>query len=98
MALPRNSNDSAAFLEAAVDHLREAGYAVEVDIDDETGEACLYLDGLEVRFVRTRPVPALTGKPQRKIGAPRKVAAEQDHLPRRYGPRPAISSVTPLGK
>jgi hypothetical protein len=97
MVLLRNSNDSAAFLEAAVDHLREAGYAVEVDIDDATGEACLYVDGLEVRFVKT-PVPVPAGKPQKTTSVPRKVLAGRDHMPRRYGSRPAISSTTPLGK
>jgi len=44
--------DSDAFLEGAAAHLRDAGYTVELGFDEETGEACLYVEGCEVQFVR----------------------------------------------
>ena len=47
--------ESVAFLEAAGAHLRDAGYHVELDYDQEAGEALLFVDGIEVRFVRSLP-------------------------------------------
>jgi len=44
--------ESIAFLETAARHLRDAGYSVDLDFDHEAQEACLYVDGIEVRFVR----------------------------------------------
>ena len=49
-----DSVDSDAFLEIAAEHLTEAGYTVELGFDDETGAACLYVEGYEVQFVRVR--------------------------------------------
>ena len=53
--------ESFAFLEKAASHLRDAGYFVELDYDSEADEACLYADGIEVRFVKC--LPAATQKP-----------------------------------
>ncbi len=47
--------ESVDFLETAANHLREAGYTVELEFDHEADEAYLYVDGIEVRFVRTLP-------------------------------------------
>ena len=47
--------ESADFLETAAIHLREAGYTVELEFDHEADEAYLYVDGIEVHFVRTLP-------------------------------------------
>ena len=48
-------DESIAFLEAAAAHLREAGYFIELDFDEEAGEAVLFADGVEVRFVKSLP-------------------------------------------
>ncbi|HLG88478.1 MAG TPA: hypothetical protein VKZ79_14930 [Alphaproteobacteria bacterium] len=50
-----HSAEAADFLETAAGHLREAGYSVELEFDHEADEASLYVDGVEVRFVRHRP-------------------------------------------
>lgn len=54
-AEPGHVAESVDFLETAANHLREAGYTVELEFDHEADEAYLYVDGIEVRFVRTLP-------------------------------------------
>jgi hypothetical protein len=54
--VPSHRAESIAFLENAACHLRDAGYFVELDFDAEADEACLYVDGVEVRFVKCLPV------------------------------------------
>jgi len=54
-----HNTESITFLETAARHLRDAGYTVELDFDHAAGEACLYVDGIEVRFVRTLPAEPL---------------------------------------
>lgn len=49
-----NPNESIAFLEIAADHLRDAGYSVELDIDNSTGAVCVYVENYEIRFVKAR--------------------------------------------
>ena len=57
MAEPARSHqeDAIDFLEAAARHLRDAGYSVELEFDRDAGEASLYVDGVEIRFVRNQP-------------------------------------------
>ena len=53
-------SESVAFLENAAEHLRAAGYTVELGIDDGTGAICIYVEGYEVHFSKARekkPLP-----------------------------------------
>ena len=52
-------SESVAFLENAAEHLRSAGYTVELGVDDGTGAICIFVEGYEVHFSKTREKKAL---------------------------------------
>ena len=45
-------SESVTFLESAAEHLRAAGYSVELGVDDGTGKLAIFIEGYEVHFSR----------------------------------------------
>ena len=44
------SSEAVTFLESAAEHLRAAGYSVEVGVDDGTGKLSIFVEGFEIHF------------------------------------------------